>query len=52
MSEQNKNRKFIDSIQILRLIAAFFVILVHCEITLSGAFAPDMFVILLELSNI
>lgn len=46
MSEQNKNRKFIDSIQILRLIAAFFVILVHCEITLSGAFAPDMFFVI------
>ena len=44
--ETTQKRKFIDSIQILRLLAAFFVIIVHCEISQVGAFAPDMFFVI------
>ena len=44
--ETTEKRKFIDSIQILRLIAAFFVILLHCDIYIVGASSPDLFFVI------
>ena len=44
--ETTEKRKFIDSIQILRLVAAFFVILLHCDIYIVGASSPDLFFVI------